>query len=113
MFCSDIGALIVAEMSSAGSLATGSYTAGCLAMAAQRTEVVAGLISQSRLSQVCKRGGNAIPPPPPAFFTAGVYTTYFTKLNTLNEKMIYYATLILLPPSSINAFCPFFFCVFW
>ena len=42
----------MAEMSSAGSLATGSYTAGCIAMAAQRTEVVAGLISQSRLSQV-------------------------------------------------------------
>ncbi len=65
MLCSDIGALIVAEMSSAGSLATGSYTAGCLAMAAQRTEVVAGLISQSRLSQVSTRGGNATPLPAP------------------------------------------------
>ncbi len=63
--CSDIGALIVAEMSSLGSLATGSYTAGCLAMAAQRTEVVAGLISQSRLSQVCTRGGIATPLPDP------------------------------------------------
>ncbi len=63
--CSDIGALIVAEMSSLGSLATGSYTAGCLGMAAQRTEVVAGLISQSRLSQVCTRGGIATPLPEP------------------------------------------------
>ena len=49
---SDVGALIVAEMSCAGSLASGSYTTGCVSMAGERKEIVAGLVAQSRLSQV-------------------------------------------------------------
>ncbi len=94
----------MAEMSSAGSLATGSYTAGCLAMAAQRTEVVAGLISQSRLSQVSTRRGNARPPPRPAFLLPVSIPLTFHKLYTLNKKMIYYAPFIFYSPSSINGF---------
>jgi len=47
----DVGSLIVAEMSSAGNLAKGEYTAGCVAMGEGRKDAVAGFISQSRLSK--------------------------------------------------------------
>jgi len=47
----EVGVLIVAEMSSAGNLAKGDYTVGCVAMGEGRKDVVAGFISQSRLSK--------------------------------------------------------------
>ena len=48
----EVGALIVAEMSSAGNLAKGDYTKGCVEMGEGRKDVVAGFICQSRLSKV-------------------------------------------------------------
>jgi Orotidine 5'-phosphate decarboxylase / HUMPS family len=48
----NVGALIVAEMSCAGSLAVGSYTTSCVTLAGQHKDLVAGLVAQSRLSQV-------------------------------------------------------------
>jgi len=47
----DVGALIVAEMSSAGTLARGDYTKSCVEMGEARKGMVAGFISQSRLSK--------------------------------------------------------------
>lgn len=49
----DVASLIVAEMSSAGTLAKGEYTKGCLEMGENKTGLVAGFISQSRLSKDC------------------------------------------------------------
>jgi len=47
----DVAALIVAEMSSAGTLARGDYTKSCVEMGEARKGMVAGFISQSRLSK--------------------------------------------------------------
>lgn len=47
----EVGALIVAEMSSAGNLAKGEYTKGCVEMGEARPGLVSGFICQSRLSK--------------------------------------------------------------
>ena len=47
----EVGALLVAEMSSAGNLARGEYTKGCVEMGEARPEMLAGFICQSRLSK--------------------------------------------------------------
>ena len=48
----EVGALIVAEMSSVGNLANGEYTKGCVEMGEARPGLVSGFICQSRLSKV-------------------------------------------------------------
>lgn len=47
----NVGALIVAEMSSDGNLAKGEYTKGCVQLSQAKKEIVVGLVSQSKLTK--------------------------------------------------------------